>query len=180
MKESVPLISFGCSKKKDELPAESYAVSEPDTEAPAEGAVQSNAEGIAVSSMLELWETGQKGDAVKQFLSVKWNDPSVYREIPILTMSDKQWRSLPRDEQVRAAKDAQKQTIRLFKIVKDVVSNGKALASSGDAEMAKKHFEAVRHCGEALSHSKLLITVRDYGKVTIEYAQDQEKLSGIK
>jgi hypothetical protein len=172
------MLCIGCSKKEDESPTVKNTASERNTQAHEDGSVQSNVEGILIKDMLELWDTGQKDDAVKQFLSTQWDDPSAYRDIPVLiSMSDKQWRSLPRDEQLRTTEDAMKQRARLRKVMFKVVSDAKTLASSGDTETAKKHLKAVMRHGEALSDSTRFEVVRDYGKAALGYAQ--EKLTSI-
>ena len=165
---------IGCAKKKDK----SHTNSNTQVQVGVSGI--SEVEVVSVKDMFALWDAGHKDDAIKKFLSIKWDDSSVYREIPVLTMLDRDWRSLQQGEQVRIVQDALKQTQRLSHMVKEVISKAKILASSGDEEVARKYFKAVRDCGEALSQRKLLENIRDFGKVTTEYAQEQEKLSGIK
>jgi len=148
------LFSFGCTKKEDDSHLESNAVSELNTQSQAEDSVQSNVEDPCVKGMLELWEAGQKEDAVKEFLAIRWEDPSAYREVPVFTMSDRQWRSLPRDEQLASTKDARREIGRLREVLLEVVSTGRTLVSSGNSEMAKEHFEAARRKNRPLRGKK--------------------------
>jgi len=171
------LLSFGCTNKEDDSHLESNAVSDLNTEAQAEDSVQSNVEGPYVKSMLELWEAGQKEDAVKGFLAIRWEDPSAYQEVPVFAMSDRQWRSLPRDEQLASTKDARREIGRLREVLIEVVSTGKTLVSSGNSEMAKEHFEAARRYGEGLSRPKWFYRVRDHGRAALEYVQ--KELAGM-
>jgi len=167
------LVSFlGCSKKEDETPAETSTASELNTQTPVESTEQSDVDTLTVKGMLELWDAGQKDEAVKQFLSVKWDDPSAYQDMPVLiSMSDKQWYSLPRDEQLSTTQEAIQQTGRLRQVMFEVVSVGKTFAESGDTQIAKKHFESVVQLGKALSQPQRFEVVRGYGEAALKYAQ---------
>ncbi|MCH8218283.1 MAG: hypothetical protein IH892_16115, partial [Planctomycetes bacterium] len=171
------LLLFGCTKKEDDSHLESNAASELNTQAQAEDSVQSNVDDPYVKSMLELWEAGQKEDAVKEFLAIRWEDPSAYREVPVFAMSDRQWRSLPRSEQLAVTKDSISQLSELRKMLFEVVATGRTLVSSGDAEMAKEHFEAALRFGEGLSRPRWFELVRDLGRAASEYAQ--KELTGM-
>ena len=100
----------GCGRKEDE----SGAGPSPDSEAGAPvptgrtsespqagGTVDSTTDGAVLKEALALWEAGEKDDAVRRFLAMQWSDPSVYRDMPVLVMSDQQFRSLPYGEAKR-------------------------------------------------------------------------------
>jgi hypothetical protein len=104
--------------------------------------------------VLALWETDQKDEAVKQFLSIQWGDPSVFQSIEVLNISEQELRLLPQDEGLRIAEKSPILAIELRDLMFYVVSIGDKHASSGDIQIAKAHFEAVRLCGEALSQGQ--------------------------
>ena len=171
------LILFGCSKKVDEPNPNSDAVSELNTQTSVDSAGPSTVEGITVKGMLELWDAGHTDEAVNQFLGIQWGDPSAYRDMPVLTISDKQWRSLSKAEQLRTTKEAMSQTGRLRKVLIEVVSVGKTLAESGDTETAKRHLKAALEYGEALSQSQRFEVVRGHGQAALGYVQ--QNLAGV-
>ncbi len=177
---------FGCDKRKDESRVDSSAISDSnartrtgDTEGTQnkDGITQRHTNTILVNDVVSLWEADRKAEAVKQFLTIQWNDMSIYRETQVLIMSEQEMRSLSEGEQIRIIEEAMKQTSRLRKLVKDVVSEGVTFVSSGDKIAAKAYLEAVQRYGEALSQTERLESIRDHGKAAIKYAQKQ--LSGI-
>ena len=116
-------------------------------------------------------------DAVRQFLSMQWSDPSVYRDMPVLMMSEREFRSLPYGEAKRIVGEAMELIGRVRKLMFHVASLGGDLASSGDTERAKQHFEAIRRYGQALSRADRIEVVRDHGKAAVGYAES--KLSDV-
>ena len=176
----------GCSKKEDDSSDEPNTDTELSAQVPTEGikespkegsTVQSSAEGTLVKDVLALWEAGQKDEAVRQFLTIQWDNPSVFQEMQVLIMPEQEFRSLSQDEMKRIVGEAMNLTGKLRELMFYVVSIGDKLASSGDIKLAKEHFEAVRLYGEVLSQSERLEVIRNHGKAAAAYAQ--KRLSGI-
>ncbi|UCF15014.1 MAG: hypothetical protein JSW59_16520 [Phycisphaerales bacterium] len=177
----------GCAKKEDDSPAEPNTDTESTAQVPPErteaspkeeDTVQPSADGAFVKDVLALWETGQKDDAARQFMAIQWDAPSTFREVEVLIMSEQQLRALPQSEMKRVVEEVSDLLGKLRKLMFQVVSVGEKLASSGDTDMAKEHFEAVRLYGEALLQPERLEIVRLHGKAAVAYAQ--KRLSGIK
>jgi len=185
---TVLLSISGCAKKEDESQNESDAYSEsagqvsPDVSASAESSTP-HAEGertdadstseasVYLKEVLASWNAERKDEAVEQFLSIRWADPSVFRDIQILNLSEKEFTSLPQAEMKRTLEDGMKLTGTLRKLMFHVVSVGEKLAASGDTKTAEVHFEAVRRYGEALSGPDRLEIIRLHGKAAAAYAQ---------
>ena len=176
----------GCSKKEDDSSAEPNTDTELSAQAPTESIKESPKEGSTITSstegtlfkdVLALWETDQKDEAVKQFLSIQWGDPSVFQGIQVMNMSEQELRLLPQDEQKRIGGEAHELTLKMRELMFYVVSIGDKHVSSGDIQIAKEHFEAVRLYGEALSQSERLEIMRIIGKAIVSHAQ--KKLSNI-
>ena len=176
----------GCSKKEDDSSAEPNSDTELSAQVPMEGmqespketrTIQSSTEGTLFKDVLALWETDQKDDAVKQFLSIQWDDPSVFQGIQALNMSDQELRLLPQDERKRISEEAHTLTLKMRKLMFYVVSIGDKHASAGDIQIAKEHFDAVRLYGEALCQPERLEIMRLIGKAIV--AHGQKKLSEI-
>jgi major membrane immunogen (membrane-anchored lipoprotein) len=176
----------GCSKKEDDSSAEPNTETELSSQVPTESiregpkeasTIMSSTEGTLFKDVLALWETDQKDEAVKQFLSIKWGDPSVFQGIQVMNMSEQELRSLPQDEMKRIAGEAHELTLKMRRLMFYVSSIGDKHVSSGDIQVAKKHFEAVRLYGEALSQPERFEVIRMVGKAIVAYGQ--KKLSGI-
>ena len=176
----------GCAKKEDDSSAEPNTDTELSAQVPAEGIKESPKEGSTTTSstegtlfkdVLALWEADQKDEAVKQFLSIQWSDPSVFQGIQAMNMSEQELRLLPQDEINRIVGELHDLTRKMRNLMFYVVSIGDKLASSGDIKMAKEHFETVRLYGEALSQSERFEIIQLVGKAIVSHAQ--KKLSGI-
>jgi len=176
----------GCAKKEDDSGAEANTETELSAQVPAEGIKESPKEGSTTTSstegtlfkdVLALWEADQKDEAVKQFLSIQWSDPSVFQGIQAMNMSEQELRLLPQDEINRIVGELHDLTRKMRNLMFYVVSIGDKLASSGDIKMAKEHFETVRLYGEALSQSERFEIIQLVGKAIVSHAQ--KKLSGI-
>jgi len=176
----------GCSKKEDDSSAEPNTDTELSAQVPNESikespketsTIQSSTEGTLFKDVLALWETDQKDDAVKQFLSIQWDDPSVFQGIQALNMSEQELRLLPQDEMKRIVGEALNLTKKLRKLMFYVVSIGDKHASSGDIQIAKEYFEAVRLYGEAFCQPERFEVIRIVGKAIVAHAQ--KKLSEI-
>ena len=185
---SVCLASLsGCSKKGEDSSAEPNTDTELSAQVPtksirespkATSTIQSSTEGTLFKDVLALWEADQKDEAVKQFLSIQWSDPSVFQGIQAMNMSEQELRLLPQDEGMRIAGEAPILAIELRDLMFYVVSIGDKHASSGDIQIAKAHFEAVRLYGEALCQQpEALEIMRVIGKAFVNHGQ--KKLSEI-
>jgi hypothetical protein len=173
----------GCDKKKNKSRAEPSADTASNTPAPLESTDEnpqessnttSSPEGVLVKDVLALWEAGQKDEAVTQFVSIQWDDPSVFKEMKVLTMSEQEYLALPRDEMKPVVEEAMNLLGKLRKLMFDVVAEGEKLAASGDANAAKEHFTAVRRYGQALSQPERLEVIQMHGKAAIGYADKKQ------
>jgi hypothetical protein len=155
----------GCAEKDD-----SGTVSQTDEEVTAESS--------SIKDVLALWKTGQKEDAVKRFVSINWNDPSVCEQVRVLEMTEKEFLALARHEQEQVVQEAIDCTNELTALMKHIASVGVELASTGDKATANAYFEAVRSYGETLGGREHLEVVRAHGMAAVQYAT--KGLSSIK
>lgn len=161
-----PLVLLcGCTEKDD-----SGTVSQTDEEVTSESS--------SIKDVLALWETGQKEDAVKRFVSINWNDPSVCEQVRVLAMTEREFLSLAPNEQGQVVQEAIECTDTLTTFMKHIASVGDELASTGDKAAASAHLEAVRSYGETLGGPEHLEVVRAHGMAAVQYAT--KKLSSIK
>lgn len=134
-------------------------------------------ESAAIGTVLASWNNGEKDDAVEQLLSTRWDDPGVFDDVPHLNLSEDEFRALSRDE--RTGK--QKEYIELVSAFKNLsrhcFSVGENAQASGDRQMAKAHYEAVLHLGEALSSPERVSIMQGTGMTLMRMAA--EKLSAL-
>ena len=176
----------GCGKREADSQSEAGTHSEADA-APAPGEPQTTAmpdasgqgteKPVPLNDALSLWSQGDKDDATDRFLAIQWDDPAAFADIPLLKLSDREFASLPRQEQTTTVQEAMELTGTMRKLVFHVVAAADDLATSGDTETAKEYLRAVQRHGEALSSADRLELIRNYGKAATQYAQ--KKLSGI-
>ena len=177
----------GCSKKEEE---DSSAEPNTDTELSAqvptesikespkeESTIMPSTEGTLFKDVLALWEAEKKDEAVKQFLSIQWDNPSVFQGIETLNMTEQELGSLPLDEVKPIAGEALNLSRKMRNLVFYVVETGDKHISSGDIKAAKDHFEAIRLFGEALLQSDRIELIKLVSKAIL--ALGQKKLSEI-
>ena len=180
------VVLVGCAKEGNESQTESPDDGETNAQAPAEGSeeirqesneLQPEAQATALKDVLMSWQSGQQEDAANRFLAISWDDSSTCRDVPILEMSDRKFRSLPYAEAVRTVDEAMKLTSTLREIMVYVASLGDELAASGNSAAARQHLEAIRRYGRALASEEHIEVIRDHGNAAMEYADS--KLSKI-
>ncbi len=160
----------GCAKKEAPTGAEADDEMEVQTQTPIEPA-QPGSPGVGLKDVLVMWENGRQQEAARQFVAIRWNDPSALDQMPVLTMSESQFRLLSSDEQTQVVAEAMKLSGQLRKVMFFVAAVGDKLASTGDKQGAKTHYEAVRSYGETLSQPERLEIVRLHGTAAVQYAE---------
>jgi len=180
------LLSYGCSKQ-DESPEGQALNSDSNGQVSTEtaqgqpfnkGGEQAGEATSSIYDMLTSWKSGEKDAASEQFVSTDWTDTSIFNEIPLLQMSEKQFVALSAHESTGLLQEAIELMQTLRETMFHVVSKAKGFADSGDTAKAEQYLGAVRQHGVALSGPDHLEVMRGYGKAAIEYAD--RKLSEIK
>jgi len=128
---------------------------------------------VYFGEVLAAWLGGNKGEAVKQFLQMRWQDPSVFAGIPVLFMSEQQFATLPQAQRDPVSQQAQQLSATIRDIARAVISSGEAAAASGDAAGAKAKFEAVQQFGQALAAPERLLIIQLVGKAVVKLAQEK-------
>ena len=78
---------------------------------------------MRLSTVLDTWEAGQIENAVEQFVSVSWDDPSAFQDISVFNVSPEELAELPQNERNRLQQDAHALAKKLQKIFKNVLGN---------------------------------------------------------
>lgn len=139
---------------------------------------QAPAKRIVVSDVLASWESGKKDEAVEQLLAVRWDGPDVFAGMPLMKLSEGDFRALPADGRKRTLEEII-ELIRAFRsLVRHVLATGEHVQASGDKETAKAHYEAVLHLGQAISSPERVLVIQQVGKPLINGSQ--ERLSALK
>jgi hypothetical protein len=185
----LPLVAWqhGCAKKQDQSQPPAPAASPPaDQGSPASpgathrenGTPHARSEGVLLRDVLASWESGKKEQAVAQLLSVRWDQPGVFSDVPTMNLSEQGFAALPPDLRNRTASDATQLTATLRSLAREALSVGEQAQVSGDKQTARVHFEAVLHLGQALSSPERLLLIQLVGKVFVKTAE--ERLSALK
>lgn len=138
---------------------------------------QAPAKRIVVSDVLASWESGKKDHAVEQLLSVRWDGPDVFADVPNMNLSEKDFGALPADERDRISEELWQLDSTLLSLARHAWSVGKKAQASGDEQTAKAHYEAVLHLGQAMSDPEHVVVIQRRGKgITIGA---QKRLSAL-
>ncbi|MCX7424482.1 MAG: hypothetical protein NTW96_02425 [Planctomycetia bacterium] len=157
--------SVGSTANRQEAPAQ-----------PAES--QAPGKSIPFTNVLAAWESGAKDDAVKQFVSIQWNDRAVFAGVPALNVSEDGFKSLDAPARTQMLNECIKLASALRAIARHALAAGDQALASGDKPTAKIHYEAVRHFGEALTSPERVLVIQQLGKGIVGSAQEKE--SGLK
>jgi hypothetical protein len=177
----------GCARKEGQSPPEPRTPAAPGDEgspASTRGArsgsstPQARTEGVLFRDVLASWESGRQDEAVKQLLSMRWDQPGVFTDVPMMNLSEKDFTALPANERERTAKEAIELSNTLRNLARHALSTGQQAQASGDKQTAKAHYEAVLHLGQALSTSERLLLIQLVGKALVKTAE--ERLSAAK
>ena len=181
------LMSFpGCSKKEDES-QEGYAVEadsssptsteiaqdQPDNGSNAQNAVKD----LSLHDAVALWDAGQKDAAAAKFVSIDWQDASVFEPIPGLNMSEEDLLTISEDDRNRIVQETLTRLDSLRKLFFHVASVAEGLAGSGNTAKAEEYLDAIRQYGNSLSGPDHLHVVQRHAKAAIIFAE--KKLSDL-
>lgn len=128
------------------------------------GAPHADTEGAVLGNVLASWESGKKEEALKQLLSVRWDGPGVFADVPNMNLSEKDFGALPADERDRIGKELMELTTTLRSLARHANSIGDNAQASGDKQTAKAHYEAVLHLAQAMSSPEHVLLIQQVGK----------------
>ncbi len=116
------------------------------------------------NDVLELWDSGERKAAAEQFFLVKWDDSSVFSEIPILTLSEQGYSALPASEQEQKHQDGIETAKSIKLLVRYASRIARASSTAQQYETAEEQYDAIRQCGVALSGSESLSIFKTTGR----------------
>ena len=187
-------VLYGCGGLPEEVPAasndgdadsaemKSPPLAPPSAPASTESPALSGKSTVAspgFSTVLASWSKGNKDGAVQQLLSIRWDEPAIFDDVPHLSLSEDQFRalSLSRDERTRRQKEYMELATTFKNLSRHCFSIGDNARASGDGQTAKAHYEAVLHLGQALSGPNRVSLIQLTGKAIVGAAG--EKLAGL-
>jgi hypothetical protein len=133
---------------------------------------------VSLKDVVAAWESGDKDLAVAHFLSVRWDDASVFRDIRAFNISEQQFVSLPEDQRRPIMQQAMDVARSVRALAKHMTVTAETLAASDDVEKARIHCDAVMQCGRSWQAPERLEVIRMVGKAMVTLAQN--KLSTLK
>jgi hypothetical protein len=121
-----------------------------------------------LEDVVASWESGNKDEAVRQFLLIRWDEPAAVSGLPVLDLSEEQFASLPADRKISVQDESIRQVTTFKSLARHAITAGDNARASGQTETATAHYEAVRHLGEALSSPARLLIIQQLGKAIVK------------
>lgn len=178
---------YGCSRKEDHSDTNAPAtaksaeqVSESDHTMGEKQVRPSQpvATSVTLNDVLASWEAGDKDKAMAQFLSIKWDNASLFRDIEAFGIPEQQYVSLSEDQREPIMQEAMGVSRSVRALAKRIVAAADGLAASGHIETAKSRYEAVLQCGERWQSPEYLEVLQLVGKGMTTLAEN--RLSALK
>lgn len=159
-------VSLGCAEGPSEPPGQGSA------------AVENTSAGSAsITDVIGLWNSGNTDQAVRQFVTIEWNGPGAFTNVPVLNTSENDFQALSAGDRARMGEESIA-LVSMFKgLARDALQAGDEAREAGDQETAAAHYQAVREFGEALSTPDQTQVIQMMGQVILKMAE--EKDSGI-
>ena len=105
----------------------------------------------ANETVLTAWGKGDKSTAVKSVLEADWAVRPLFTSGTTLALSDKQFSELSASARSSNQAPVAAAMTTLKEVAIDVRDAGRDAAAKGDVALARKHFMALQHWGEALA-----------------------------
>ena len=120
--------------------------------------------------IVEQWQKGDKAGTIARFVETDWSARPFFAPGSAMSLSEEQFQKLTVTEIDAKMKEVLPQTNTLRQIAFGVMEAGKEAAKQNDAAKAKKHFTAVKQCGEAIEKIDTLKIVQLIGKAIVKLA----------
>lgn len=120
--------------------------------------------------IVEQWQKGDKSGAIGRFVEADWSARPLFEPGAAMSLSEEQFQKLSVAEIDAKMKEVLPQINTLRQIAQGVMEAGKEAAKLGDRAKAKKHFTAVKQCGEAIEKDNTLKIVQLVGKAIAKMA----------
>ena len=117
-----------------------------------------------LSPIVEQWQKGEKAGAISRFVDSDWTARPLFASGTVMSLNEDQFQKLPVTEVSAKMKEVLPEITTLRQIAQGVMEAGKEAAKQGDKAKARKHFTAVKQCGEALDSPETLKLVQLVGQ----------------
>jgi hypothetical protein len=153
----VPFVLMGCRKQADSPRSASPPGNQPPLAAtPASEPV--------LSSVLAIWQQGNWPAAISRFLETDWSQRPLFAPGSALSLGEEDFKKLARADRNATSGEIMSQAGDLKKLAAAVAQAGRDAAAKKDYAQARRHFTALRECGEALDRPANLAIVRLVGQ----------------
>lgn len=171
---AMPLVGFalaGCGRNERPVPTASPAA--PTASPAAEAAKTPTSSAPRMAQVLTSWQNGDKVAAVSEFVQVDWNARPLFPAGSALNLSEDLLRSLSRSESDAKMRELLLEVQRLKDLYREVVQAGRNATAKGDTAEARRHFMALKQCGEALDSKDFSLSVGAIGKLFTRTADEE-------
>ena len=127
---------------------------------------------------MTAWRQGDKSMAVSRFAEANWSARPLFAPGSTFSLSEGQFQSLPAAERNAKANDAINQVGELKQLARAVAQAGNDAAVQNNFDQARKYFNSLKQCGEALDGPDSLILVSQVGKALKKMAAEESAKLG--
>ena len=118
----------------------------------------------SMQALLDKWQQGDKPGAVSAFADLDWSARPLFSTSSPLSLSEEQFAKLSASDRGTKSTGITSQTGVLKELTAAVAEAGITAAAQKDIAQARKHFTALKQCGEALNGPTSLAVVKMIGK----------------
>lgn len=121
-----------------------------------------------LSPIMEQWEKGEKTEAINRFVEADWKARPLFAPGSAMSLNEDQFQKLTPDIVADKMKEVIPRINTLRQIAQGVMEAGKEAMKQGDKAKARKHFTAVKQCGEAINSAETLKVVQLVGQAIVK------------
>jgi len=118
----------------------------------------------SMQALLDDWQQGDKSRAVSNFADLDWSARPLFSSSSPLSLSEAQFARLSASDRGAKSTEITSQTRVLKELTVAVAEAGINVAAQKDIAQARKHFIALKQCGEALDSPASLAVVKLIGQ----------------
>jgi hypothetical protein len=131
----------------------------------------------AIQRVLTAWQEGDKSAAISRFLETDWSARPLFAPDSTFSLNEDQLKSLPPADRQTRLSELSSQSHALTELAKTVRQAGRDAAAKKDSARARKHFDSLKQCGEAIESSDSLLIIKLMGKALKNMADTE--LAGL-
>lgn len=174
---SVSIILVASCSKKEDLPDSSAPAAQSQqtsTESHEKGSDSQNqsrsqvAEDVTLDHVLEVWNGGQRAQAVDLFLKIQWDQTNIFASDSVFSVSESEFLKLPQNSQLQLKQEAMDLAKTIRELSKYMVEQAKQ-----NSQLTQKYRQSLLAFGDRISGKDQLKSVQMVGKAIVGYTEKE-------